>query len=142
MVLLFKGGVEWEEEEEDEEALLVVASLVKSVVEGVGVSATFCFCAVLQGTNIPFADTCFLLLRDAKVTWNGRIGMGNIKIGGPQTKRDKIRIGCLTLPSGGPQVGGNATLPLHSRGPPTKGTTSKHKKKTKEKFLHFVPNCT
>ena len=39
------GGVEWEEEEEedDEEALLVVALLVKGVVEGVGVSATFCF---------------------------------------------------------------------------------------------------
>ena len=38
------GGVEWEEEEEDnEEALLVVALLVKGVMEGVGVSATFCF---------------------------------------------------------------------------------------------------
>ena len=31
--------------------------------------------AVLQGTNVPFADTCFLLLRDTKAMWKGSIGM-------------------------------------------------------------------
>ena len=36
----------------------------------------------------------------------------------PQTKRNKIRSGCLTL---GSREGGNATSPLHSRGSPTKG---------------------
>ena len=46
-------------------------------------------------------------------------------LGGTQTKGDKFRIGCLTPAFwGGPKEGGNATLPLHSRGSPTKGTTS------------------
>ena len=43
------GRAEWEEEEEEkeeEELLLVVLLLVKGVVEGVGVSATFCFFAL------------------------------------------------------------------------------------------------
>ena len=41
---------------------------------------------------------------------------------GPQTKGDKIGIGCLTPAfSGGPKEGGNATSPLHSRGSLNKG---------------------
>ena len=33
-------------------------------------------------------------------------------LGGPQTRRDKLRMGYAFS---GPQVGGNATKPLHSR---------------------------
>ena len=46
-------------------------------------------------------------------------------ISGLPNKADKFRIGYLT-PSllGGPQVGGIAKSPLHSRGSPTKGTKS------------------
>ena len=43
-------------------------------------------------------------------------------LGGPQTKGDKIRSGCLTPHPcllGGPKERGNATSPLHSRGSPT-----------------------
>ena len=41
---------------------------------------------------------------------------------GPKTKRDKIRIGCLTPAfSGDPKEGGNATSPLFSRVSPQKG---------------------
>ena len=38
---------------------------------------------------------------------------------------------------GGPQVGGNATSPLNSRGSPTKGTKSKHEKHKKNQNKNF-----
>ena len=69
-------------------------------------------CVVLQGTNVSFADTCFLLLGDAKAMWNGSMGMGSLKVrriggahkwaemlhhpyilGDPQREGDKIGIG-------------------------------------------------
>ena len=37
---------------------------------------------------------------------------------------------------GGPKVGGNATSPLHSRGPPTKGTESKRAQKRADMLHH------
>ena len=77
-------------------------------------------------------------------------------LGGPQTKGGKIRISSLNLAfsgvqkwaemlhisgipnkgdkiKAGPKEGGNATSTLHSRGSPTKGTKSKHQKKTNKK---------
>ena len=51
----------------------------------------------------------------------------------PKQRGAKSELAASALPYGGPKVGGNATSPLHSRGSPTKGTKSKHQKKTTEK---------
>ena len=48
----------------------------------------------------------------------------------PQIKEDKIRIG--------PQVGGNATPPLHSWGSPNKGE-QKHNWPTSGRYCHITP---
>ena len=70
--------MEWEEEEEEEEELLlVVALLVKGVVEGVGVSTTFCFFALSFEAPMSHLRTH---ASSSSGMWNGSMGMGSLKV--------------------------------------------------------------
>ena len=101
-----------EDEDEDEEELLLLAE-VKGVMEGVGVSpVTFCmFDPLLRAPTFhPRTDAS-----SSSVTRRpcGRKCYITPAFSGVPNKGDKIKVG--------PQVGGDATSPLHSWGSPKKG---------------------
>ena len=50
-------------------------------------------------------------------------------------KGTKSELAAATLPSLAPKVGGNATLALHSRGSPTKGTNENGPKRGRECYI-------